>query len=187
MKIRYNAPVTLTFALVSLIILLSDAITGSQITLTFFSVPPDFHSGSVLSYFRLISHAMGHVGWSHYVGNFTFILLIGPVLEEKYGSALLLEMIFVTALVTGILNTLFFTHSLLGASGIVFMMILLASFTNFRAGEVPLTFILITGLFLVKEVMGALGTDQISQFAHILGGAFGGLFGFVFAVRKRSN
>jgi membrane associated rhomboid family serine protease len=98
--------------------------------------------------------------------------------EEKYGSKRLLIMILLTALVTGILNILFFNTGLLGASGIVFMLILLSSFTNVRNGEIPITFILVAFLFLGKEVLESIQNDNISQFAHIIGGICGSIFGF---------
>ena len=41
-----------------------------------------------------------------------------------------------------------------------------------------MTFILVVILFLGKEVIEALGDDNISQFAHIIGGILGGVFGF---------
>jgi rhomboid protease GluP len=104
--------------------------------------------------------------------------LVGPIVEEKYGSKSLLIMILITALITGILNILFFNAGLLGASGIVFMLILLSSFTNVRSGEIPVTFILVAILFLGREVFESLQNDNISQFAHIIGGICGSVFGY---------
>ncbi|WP_020614090.1 rhomboid family intramembrane serine protease [Sediminispirochaeta bajacaliforniensis] len=181
MKIRYNAPVTLTFALISATVLLLDQLFGLHLISTFFIVPgkggfdPSFAPG----YLRLVTHIIGHVGWQHLLGNFSLILLIGPILEEKYGSSSLLVMILLTALITGLLNVLFFPTALLGASGVAFMMILLVSFTNIRSGDVPLTFILILLFYLAREVMNSLQTNQISEFAHIVGGFCGSLFGFL--------
>jgi membrane associated rhomboid family serine protease len=178
MRIRYNAPVILTFTLVSTGVLIVDQILNG-FTEAFFVSYPTF-SGSILDFLRLFTHVIGHQSWLHLMSNFSFILLIGPVLEEKYRSAALLMMILVTALVTGILNVLFFSTGLMGASGIVFMLILLSSFTNIRAGEIPLTFVLIVVLFLAREFIDALAQDNVSQFAHIIGGVCGGLFGFLF-------
>ena len=185
MKIRYNSPVTLTFALGCLAILIADQFTSSSFSNSYFTVFADFDSGSFWSYFRLISHIMGHANWAHLVGNMTFILLLGPILEEKYGSIELLEMIVVTGLITGILNVVFLPTGLKGASGIVFMMILLSSITNIKSREVPLTFILIAGLYLTREISAAFANDSISQFAHIIGGLCGGLFGFSYATVKK--
>ena len=179
MRIRYNAPVTLTFALLAATVLIVDSLTTGTLTLTLFSVGATMDVTNILDYPRLFLHVLGHQGWSHLMGNMAFILLLGPILEEKHGSGSLLFMMFVTALVTGILNVLVFSTGLLGASGVVFMMILLVSFTNIKRGEIPLTFILVVILYLAQEVVLMLNDDQISQFAHIIGGIIGSVFGFV--------
>ena len=88
-------------------------------------------------------------------------------------------MIIFTAIFTGVLNILFFDTGLLGACGIVFMLILLSSITNYRNGDIPITFLLVVALYLGKEVMSAFETDQISQFGHIIGGVCGAVFGFI--------
>ena len=132
-----------------------------------------------VDYLRLFTHVAGHSSWAHLMANFAFVLLLGPILEEKYGSSGLAIMIAITALVTGLLNVLFLDTGLLGASGVVFMMILLGSFTNIRQGEIPLTFILIVVLYLTQEVVTSLRQDSVAQFAHISGGVIGSLFGFL--------
>jgi len=110
MRIRYNSPVILTFTLIATTVLVLDQFLGSSLTQNFFISYPAFDPGSVLSYVRLFSHVVGHKDWLHLMSNFSFILLIGPILEEKYRSTLLLLLMLVTALVTGILNVLFFFH-----------------------------------------------------------------------------
>lgn len=179
MRISYNAPVTLTFALLSTLVLLADGLTGAGITEAFFAVGGTMDFADPLDYITLLTHVIGHANWTHLVSNFAFILLLGPILEEKYGSSGLLFMMAVTALVTGVLNIVLFSTGLLGASGIVFMMILLVSFTNFRKGEIPLTFILVVVLYLAREIVTAFQADTVSQFAHIAGGFCGSLFGFL--------
>ena len=187
MKIRYNAPVTLTFALIASLILAADQLLKTDIIPTLFTMPPrsQFSFDSIGNWLRLLTHIAGHGDWSHLLGNFAFILLLGPILEEKYSSIVVLLMMLVTALVTGLLNGFFSESGLLGASGVVFMMILLVSFTNIRNGEIPLTFILVVALYLVKEIIVAFDSgDQIAQFAHIAGGVCGSLFGFIKPSRK---
>jgi rhomboid protease GluP len=179
MKVRYNAPVTLTFALTASLVLLLDQTLFSNLIESLFVVGPTMNPGSVLDYIRLLTHVIGHSSWAHLMGNFAFILLLGPILEEKYRSTSLFIMMAITAVVTGLLNVLFLPTALLGASGIVFMMILLVSFTNIRQGEVPLTFILIVVLFLTQEVVDSVREDSVAQFAHISGGVIGSLFGFL--------
>jgi membrane associated rhomboid family serine protease len=179
MRIRYNAPVTLSFALIASAVLLLTQTVVPGLREGFFVVGASMNPTNPLDYVRLCTHVIGHSSWNHLMGNFAFILLLGPILEEKYGSSSLLIMIAVTAIVTGLLNILFLPTALLGASGVVFMMILLGSFTNIRQGEIPLTFILIVILFLVQEIANSLRQDSVSQFAHISGGIIGSLFGFL--------
>jgi rhomboid protease GluP len=174
----YNAPVVLTFALLALLVHLADRQTGGTLAPAYFAALPDFDFKSFWSWFRLVSHTLGHKDMAHLAANFAVILLIGPILEEKHGGKALLLMIVITALVTGVLNTLFFNTGLMGASGAVFMMILLGSFANHRPGEIPLTFLLVVGLYLAGEVSAAFAEDGVSQFAHILGGLCGTVFGF---------
>ena len=179
MKIDYNAPVILSYTLVAIIVMAISSITGGVSTIQFFTVEPGMSLLSVGTYFRVFSHVIGHANWGHLAGNFSLILLIGPLLEEKYGSVLMLTMILVTAFVTGILNIMVFSTGLYGASGIVFMLILLSSLSNVRSGHIPLTFILVVVLFLGKEVVNSFRPDGISQSAHIIGGICGSIFGFL--------
>lgn len=179
MRIRYNAPVTLTFALLASAVLLLDQVALPSLIEALFSVGARMNPANPVDYVRLVSHVAGHANWAHLMSNFAFILLLGPILEEKHGSFALFFMIFITALVTGLLNILFLPTGLLGASGVVFMMILLSSFTNIRQGEIPLTFILIVVLYLTQEIVGSVRHDSVSQFAHIVGGVIGSLFGFM--------
>ena len=191
MRLEYNAPVILTFTLISTAVLIIHQFVADIMPI--FTIYPVVELANPLWYVRLFSHVIGHGSWAHLVGNFTFILLIGPILEEKYGSRDLLFMIAVTALVTGILHLIISglgfagePTGLLGASGIVFMLILLSSVTNSKGG-IPLTFVLIVVLFLGKEVIGSFADDNISQLAHIIGGILGGIFGFLLKGRKVKN
>ena len=188
MKIRYNAPTVLTFAFLSALVLILSQTVMRSLTELWFVVPgrSGFSTDNFRHWVSIVTHVLGHANWPHLVSNFSFILLIGPILEEIYGSLSLLLMIFITAFVTGLLNVFFFSSGLLGASGVVFMMILLASFTNFNRGEIPLTFILVVFLYLGRELFDAIGAqnNNISQFAHIAGGFIGSLFGF-FRVSRR--
>jgi membrane associated rhomboid family serine protease len=129
----------------------------------------------------LFTHVLGHANWNHLVSNMLLLLIIGPMLEGAYGSVKIIIMMLITALTTGLANILLFSGYLCGASGIVFMMILLASFTNFRKGEIPLTFILVLVLYVGNEFLQSVrpGSDGTAHFAHIIGGFCGSVFGFL--------
>ena len=181
MRIRYNAPVTLTIALLATAILGIGQLFGMQFIYSYFTVPAhsQFNFSDPAEYLLLFSFVLGHASWAHLIGNFSFILLLGPILEEKYGSPSMLFMVLLTAFVTGLFNVLFLNTGLLGASGIAFMMILLISFTNIRGGDIPITFILIILIYVVQQVVEAFHPGQVSHVAHLIGGGFGSLFGFV--------
>lgn len=177
-KIHYNSPVILTYTILSFIALGLGYISEHQITRLFFSI---YRSPMTdpLFYFRLLGHAIGHVDWKHFASNFMLLLIIGPMLEEKYGSRRLFSMMVITALVTGLLNIMLFDTALLGASGIVFMLILLSSFVNTEKGRIPLTFILVIVIYIGGEIINAAALqDNISRLTHIVGGICGGIFGY---------
>ena len=184
MRIRYNAPVILTFTLLAAAVQAVDQFVPG-FAQSWFACPARLTDAGPLDYLRLFLYPLGHRGWLHLVSNFAFVLLIGPVLEEKHRSGPIFLMLLITALATGVLNVLLFNTGLMGASGIVFMLILLSSFTNIRSGEIPLTFVLVVAVFLTKELLGAFAVDDVSQFAHLLGGFCGSLFGFLFTRRAR--
>ena len=76
--------------------------------------------------------------------------------------------------------------ALLGASGIVFMMILLSSFGGVRNGTIPTTLILVAIFYLGDEIWnGIFVQDNISQLTHIIGGLCGTVFGFALSSGKR--
>jgi len=188
--LKYNSPVILSFALFCSGILLLDNILPINLMQNFFSVPGNtvpFHLFS-FDVIRLFTHAAGHANWMHLVGNFSIILLVGPILEERYGSGLIAILMLLTAFITGVLNRFFFATGLLGASGIVFMFILLVSFTNVKKGEIPLTFVLVVLLFLGQEIYRMIfENNNISEMAHIIGGACGGIFGFFLGSKKQKD
>ena len=176
-RITYNAPVVLTFTLAAVVVFcVTRLATPLQ---SWFEAWPNLDG--IRGYVGLFSHILGHASWEHLLGNFMLILLLGPILEERHGSGPLLLMILLTALITGVANIVLSNAGLMGASGIVFMMILLASMANVKGGEIPLTFIAVAIIYLGGEVIHSFRNDNISQLAHLVGGAAGAAFGFMTA------
>ncbi len=179
-KIEVNSPVIIWYAGISFVILLFGYATGGNSTMELFTCYRT-SLNDPLMYFRLISHALGHSDISHYLSNFFLIMLIGPVLEEKYGSKRLLYMMLLTALLAGIVNVLITPNGLLGASGIAFMMIILCSCTSVQSGTLPLTMIIVVVMYIGKEILSGIAVnDNISQLSHILGGICGIVFGLYY-------
>ena len=177
--ITFNAPATLAFIAMCVAAQLINGATGGAANRMVFSVyrAPLLNP---LTWVRCVCHVFGHADWNHLIGNVMYLLLLGPMLEEKYGTSNLTFVMLATAVVTGIVNMVFFPHvALLGASGIVFAFILLSSITSTDSGTIPVTFILVAMLYLGQQVYeGIFLNDNVSQLGHIIGGAVGSALGF---------
>ena len=188
LRITFNAPATLAFVALCVIVRLVDWLTGGAANRTVFSV---YRSSLAdpLTYIRCVCHVLGHGGWSHLLNNMMYILLLGPMIEEKYGTGNTVLIIAVTAAVTGIINMLFFPGiMLMGASGVVFAFILVSSITVREDRTIPVTFILVAVLYLGQQIwQGISERDNISQMAHIAGGAVGSVLGFLLSRKKKKD
>ncbi len=186
MKISYNAPVALTFVLISLLALVANYFTNGWVNANLCSVYRCSLLADPLGFFRFFGHVLGHSGYAHYIGNMVLILVLGPNLEDRFGSWNVLWAILFTALVSGLVQFIFFPGTaLLGASGIVFMMILLSSFGGVKNGTIPTTLILVAIFYLGGELWDAIFVrDNISQLTHIIGGLCGTVLGFALSGKR---
>jgi len=183
-SIYHFAPVTFTFALMSVFAFILSVVTFGWTNRLLFSV---YRSSWVnpLTYLRLFLHSVGHSNLGHLLANFgLFIIILGVLMERRYGSKVLFVMMAVTSLVTGLFHIIFrpATHSLLGASGIVFMLIFLAAYTylnKLRWGRWPLGLIVIAVIYFGREFLGwggqliGLNPSNVSHTTHIIGGLCG--------------
>ena len=157
-KISFNSPAILGFTIICFAAVILGQITNDASTNAVFSV---YRSSllSPLTYLRFVGHVFGHAGWEHFIGNIMLILIVGPLLEEKYGTSNIIFVMLAAALVTGLVNFIFFPHiKLLGASGIVFALILLSSLPS-----------------------------NVSNLTHIIGGIVGASLGYVMNKNKMNR
>ena len=107
------------------------------------------------------------------------------VYRSSLKEPLLCGMVF-TALVTGVLQCVLFPRSgLLGASGIVFMLIMLSSLAGFSGG-IPVTMLLVAALYFGQQVYDIIFVhDNVANFMHIVGGLCGTAFGYYSALHSR--
>lgn len=129
-------------------------------------------------YVSLLTYVFGHSSIEHLLGNMSLLLILGPIIELKFGTQRFVMMSIITAIVTGVLHTLLWDNHLLGFSGLVFMYIVLSTLLNIRNREIPFTFILVVVLYFGMEILSSLKETQISHFAHLFGGAMGAFWGF---------
>ena len=188
LRVSFNAPVTLTFAALCIAARLIDMLTGGSANRLVFSVYSAPLSDP-LTWVRCVCHVLGHADWSHLIGNMMYILLLGPMIEEKYGAKNTAVVILVTAAVTGAVNMILFPRvMLLGASGVVFAFILISSITVREDRTIPVTFILVALLYLGQQIYEGLTVrDNVSQIAHIAGGAVGSVLGFLLSKKKKKD
>jgi len=175
MKLTFDSPFTLTFTIAAVLIFFIAPI-GSDWS-GFFILSGVTHCENPVWYASFLGYTLGHASIEHLVGNLSIFLLLGPILEHRYGTKKMIIMSTITGVTTAIFHVLFWDEGLLGASGLVFMFIILSSLSHSRSGEIPLSFIFIVLLYLGNEIYASFENDQISQFAHIAGGIAGGIYG----------
>ena len=184
--IRFNAPVVLSFAILSLLVLVLDSATGGASTARLFCVYRAPLTDP-LTYVRFFTHVLGHSGYSHYMSNMLLLLLVGPGLEEKYGSRNLLATLAVTAFATGLVQFLLYQHyDLIGESGEVIIKLEEKSNKELKKGGIQMSMLLVVALYLGSEIADCLTrTDNVSHLTHIVGGVCGIFFGFRLAKVKK--
>ena len=178
MSIQYNSILILSYFFICFSALILNSVTkGKSNNLLFSSYRNTLLSP--LTYVRLVTHSIGHSNWSHFMNNFIYILLVGPMIEEKYGSVTLLKMMLITSLVIGLFNFIFSKRGIIGASGIVFMLITLSSAVNLENGKIPLTLILVCLFFVISELIDIIfKRDNVSHISHFIGAVCGIIFVF---------
>lgn len=187
-KLHYNSPVVLTYAAVCVVLLAVNYLTSDWLNRVLLVSYGHANLLDPLTYVRAFTHVLGHADWSHLFNNMILFMLVGPIVEERYGSGNLLIMIGCNAVITAVINGIFFSSGITGASGVVFMLIILSAFTGMQRGRVPLTLIIVAAMYLGRELVNALSSqDNISQMSHIIGGLVGLGFGIYFYKKKFSS
>lgn len=205
LRVTFNAPVTLIFTTLCLVFFILDAfwLKGKILdhVLTCrgkIGSAMAFNFKNPFDYIRIFTHVFGNTSWTALFINLAYILLLGPTLEERYGSPITALTMVMAALVTGVLNICLLATPLTGSETIVLLMILLASAASIDKGELPLTFLLVFILYCAYEMNTALRDASIYQkgfvpflktniplFIDLAGGICGSLFGFLVAPKKK--
>jgi len=186
LRLSFNAPVVIAFALISLLALGLSYLPGNWNMRLFAVYRAPFTDW--LTYPRFFLHVLGHANIQHYLSNLMLLLVLGPPLEAHYGHRTLIEIMAIVALVSGLIQFIFFPGTaLLGASGIVFAFIVLASMIGMQRGTIPLTMIFAVLLWVGTEVWNMFAvTNDVSELTHIVGGTVGAILGFVLAKRSQT-
>lgn len=194
LNIAFDAPVTLTFTLVCIILFILNTLAfKGDLTAKLFASPTvvtgehGFLPGSLLSYFRLFFYVFGITNFSTLITQLLFVLLMGPAMEERYGSIVIGIMIGVSTLFSGVLNACFCNQSLIGTLPVVFMLIFLNSFMSFSKKKIPLSFLAVFVLFILREIFEKNPNGIVGIIICIAGGLCGSLFAFLTSPKARAQ
>ena len=91
-------------------------------------------------------------------------------------------MLVITSIAIALFNIIFNNYTITGASGNVYMLIVLSSFSNLTEGKIPITLILILIFYIMSEIKKSIleGNKNIYHDGHLIGAICGIIFGFYF-------
>ncbi len=186
-KIKYDSQVVLTFVLLCFGATFLGLYYGSEFMYTYFETyRADLWQP--VTYLRFITYIFGHDSWDMLFENSLYLLLLGPMLEKRYGSQVMVVMIAVTAISTSLLNFIFFPGAVLyGSNGIVLAFIILTAISGLTEGYFPVSLALIAIVFFRQEILqNVIRVENMANVAPIIGCILG--VGVAFAmVRKDAD
>ena len=192
LKVSYDAPVTLSFVIICALFFLLNTYVIKNGALLKVLASPTTQAGALpfiakqpVSYLRLLLYIFGAGDASVLITNLILIMLLGPAMEERYGSVIIGIMIFVSALFSGVLNACFCEASLVGAVPVVSMMIFLNAFMSFSKKKFPLSFVAVMVFFVVLQIVSGAGAVKI--IICIAGGLCGSLFAFLTSPKMKAE
>ena len=192
LKFVYDAPVMLTFALAVLVIFVLDTFVVKGKLAEKWLLSPTSAEGSLpfafsdfTSIFRLFLHVLGGRDIPFLICNLIFILLLGPEMEERYGSVIIGIMIFVAALFSGVLNACFCKIPVSGSEPVVFMLILRCAMMHLSRSTVSASALVVIILFAVMLVLRKNPNGVVGVVITLAGGLCGSLFAFLTSPKAR--
>lgn len=194
LNFTYDSPVSLSFVILSVLILVLDlTVLKLKLNQSILLSPTSsagafpFAFSDVKSIFRLFLYIFGGTDKTVFLTNCLLIILMGPEMEERYGSIIIGIMIFVAAFFAGVLNACFCKNPMSGCNSVVFMFILLDTILTFSKKRIKATSIAIIALFICREVFIGNVNGAVGVMITIAGGLCGSLFAFLASPRARSE
>ena len=192
LKFVYDAPVMLSFVLAVLVIFMLDTFVFKGTLAEKWLLSPTAAEGSLpfafsdfTSILRLFLHVLGGRDIPFLICNLIFILLLGPQMEERYGSVIIGIMIFVAALFSGVLNACFCKVPVSGSEPVVFMLILLCAMMHLSRSKVSASALAVIILFAVMLVLRKNPNGTAGVLITLAGGLCGSLFAFLTSPKAR--
>jgi membrane associated rhomboid family serine protease len=201
-KIMFDAPVTIVFVLLTIAVYFVNIMMKESLIPMMFTcrslkaADPEaaFNLKNALDYARLILHVFAYTDFPTLLINAVILLLLGSILEERYGSLMLFIMIFIAALVSGVLAVCSPQVPFTGTDSIIFMMIFLLSLTALAKHTVQVSWLLAFIAFTAYKAYGftttgtknlsAIIQDNLGLLISLAAGICGSLAGFLIAPKK---
>ena len=86
MKINFSSPITLWLCFLSFV---GFFLVQVEVLTNFFILKGNFLENSNTWFLSCAGYIFGHASFSHFFGNVSILLLLGPIVEERFGSKLL--------------------------------------------------------------------------------------------------
>ena len=185
-RLSIEAPVVIGFVTACILLHILNCTILPGISMGLFAVDDFINLTNPLMYVRFVTHIFGHSSLGHLKGNVTHLLLVGPSAEAAFGSKAILEIMLMVALSSAVAHVWFGrNHSRqLGASGVVFALILLNSLVSAKTGKIPMSFLLTACLWIGDELWKFFfAGDKTSHHAHLTGAICGTIGGYM--IHKR--
>ena len=193
-KVILDAPVPVFFVVICTLFYLIDLLLLKNNNSLNLTSSPTTAGGALpflisqpLSYLRLFLYVFGFSSPQLLVTDLIFIMLLGPAIEERYGSVVIAIMMAVSALFSGVLNACFCKTSLRGASCIIFMLIFLNSFMSLSKKKIPLSFIMVICMYIAREFFEKTSSGIVGILICLAGGLCGSLFAFLTSPKARAE
>lgn len=192
-NILFDSPVTTTFSVLAVLLFIIDSfIVKGKLSALFLTAPTvaegafAFNAADPLSYLRIIFHVFGSNNCSLLISNLIIISLLGPILEEKYGSVIIGIMMLLSSLLSGVLAGCFCKTGISGADSIVFMMVLLNSYLSVSKKKIPLSSVIVLVLFIWGQFYADKSNGLIGLLVNVAGGLCGSLLAFFASPKARA-
>lgn len=178
-NVDYNSPVIVNYIVVCFILYFANIITNGYINDICYL--PGNLIVNPFALHRLLTYTLVHGSFEHLIGNMALLALTGPSVENKYGGGIVLGLLGVNSVMIGLLQGVLIHQGVMGASSIVFMILILSVFADTETKKIPITVFIVGACYIGNELIGALMTDSVSQLSHIMGAVLGIVFGVLYS------
>ena len=201
-RLVFNSPAAIIFSLISILVFALDFFIAKGKLLSFLFTCPgnknciiSFSVSNPLDYIRLFTRVFASESFSALLVNILFILILSPLMEERFGSVIVTLMMTFSALISGVINLVFSSLPAEGAGPLVFLLIALSALSSLTKKDIPLSWILVFVLYIVLRISRNMGLVKDYGFiqanmrtiADLAGGITGSIFALLVSPKSKNS